>query len=80
MAFEVTADDVFVVLSAAGVDTTLDACESVIDTLDLADVEQAALYGDDLDEQTEFAHQEIRDQLVHRGLIERGSDTDVSPG
>lgn len=69
MAFEATADDVFAVLRNAGIEKSIDECEKLVELLDLADIEQAALYADDLDEQTEFAHQEIHDQLVHHGLI-----------
>lgn len=79
-AFEATADDVYVVLRNVGIDKTLDECGAILETIDLADVEQAALYGDDLDEQTDFAHQEIHHQLTMSGLIAPAPGAAASPG
>jgi hypothetical protein len=69
LAFEVTADDVFVVLRHAGIVKSLDDCQVILDDIDAAQVEHSALYGNDLDEQTRYAHQDLHAQLVEIGLI-----------
>lgn len=73
-AFEVTAEDIFVVLTNAGIDKSYEDCMQLIDMIDEVDVEDAALHGDDLDEQTKYAHEEILRQLAEKGLISSGAE------
>lgn len=76
-AYQVTEEDVHNVLSsnALAVANTNGksfesiACE-VFPDLDFDLIEQAALYGDDIDEQTDYANDEIARQLRAMGIIE----------
>ena len=43
--------------------------EHYIDVLDMEAVEKAALYGDDIDEQTNYAYDEIRRQLAEMEAV-----------
>lgn len=80
MAFEVTSDDVFIVLHKAGIETTCAECESILgESLNVTQIEKAALYGADIDEQTHYAHQEIHAQLVTAGLIATSLEVEVEP-
>lgn len=76
-AYEATAEDVEVVLSSnalAVVNTYGKSFESMAEELhgdlDFGLIEQAALAGDDLDEQTEYANDEIARQLREMGVLE----------
>jgi len=69
VAFEVTAEDVCNVLRQAGVDRSLEECDRILATLDVAQVEHVALYGNDLEAQTVYAYNEITWQLTKAGLI-----------
>ena len=69
MAFEVSAEDLFVVMCGAGSDETLDECREFLERIDQVEVERAALWGSDIDEQTNYAHQEIHAHLTCLGLI-----------
>lgn len=42
----------------------------ILPTLDLQRIEEAALWGDDLGEQTDHAHDEITRQLIEAGILE----------
>ena len=78
MAWEVTRDDVENVLSANGItvakfggdehdwDYWVDGC---MDVIDCDEVERSALYGDDMDEQIDYANLSIYEQLVEAGKI-----------
>ena len=55
IAFEVTADDMYVVQSNAGIEKTLEECEEILGQIDAADVEKAALWGNEIEVQTEYA-------------------------
>lgn len=63
-AFEVTDEDVWAVLREMGVECTLDSQEVkvALEKIQAQDdrVTKAALYGDDLDEQTRYAREEIK--------------------
>lgn len=76
-AFEVTEMDVENVLrsnSLAVANTNGKSFESIANevfgNLDFDLIEQAALYGDDLDEQTDYANDEIARQLREMGILE----------
>jgi hypothetical protein len=64
-AFEITTDDIQTVFEKNfGEHITDDAAEEIFDNyIHLDDVEHAALRGGDIDEQTQFAHDEIKEQL-----------------
>lgn len=74
-AFEVTQDDVEVVLGRESfkkriadanltISTGNDDAEKIFDELDMDSIEKAALRGDSMDEQTNLAHDEIENQMV----------------
>ena len=62
-AWEVTDDDIRTALKNLGVRATQANINRAADLLDYDAVEKAALYGDELDEQAEYALKEIMDQL-----------------
>jgi hypothetical protein len=64
-AFEITTDDVQTVFAKFfGEHISDDAAEEIFDNyIHLDDVERSALRGSDIDEQTQFAHDEIKEQL-----------------
>lgn len=77
LAFEITREDVVSVLDEVGlldktshvernnfIDRIWDIC-----TENYSRIEKAALYGDGIDEQTEYAYQEIKDILRERGCL-----------
>lgn len=66
LAFEITEEDIKNVLSRnkSGGDPQL-----ILPYLDMGAVEKAALYGDDIDDQTEYAYQEIERQLHEKGIL-----------
>lgn len=64
MAFEITTDDVEIVIDANDLQIPAGAdVESLFDELDTDVIEHEALRGDSMDEQTELAHAEILKQL-----------------
>lgn len=69
IAFEITEDDVSAALvkldpkAKKFVDIYGLTPAKIFDRLNLAKVERAALHGDELDEQTNYAHEEIRQQV-----------------
>ena len=68
-AFEVTPEDIITVCNELG--TTIDEIKanSIISKLDMKKIVDAALFGDDIDEQTEYAHEEIKDQIKELELL-----------
>jgi hypothetical protein len=58
-AFEVGVDDLMGILGCSE-----EKAAYYIDVLDMDAVEEAALHGDDIDEQTNYAYDEIRRQLA----------------
>ncbi len=76
-AYQATEEDVENVLrsnSLAVANTNGKSFESIANeifgNLDFDLIEQAALYGDDLDEQTDYANGEIARQLCEMGILE----------
>lgn len=76
-AYQVTEDDVENVLrsNALSVANTMgksfeSIANEIFGNLDFDLIEQAALFGDDLDEQTDYANDEIARQLRELGILE----------
>lgn len=69
MAFGISSDDVLAVASRRGVPITDEEAERWLEALDTDLVEDAALYGNDLDTQTDYALDEIERQLVAAGYL-----------
>ena len=71
LAWEVSSEDIVNVMTDHGVQIELDdpRLENIISSLDHNKIEQAALFGDDIDEQTEFANENIKEQLLENGII-----------
>jgi ribosome maturation protein Sdo1 len=42
--------------------------ERILKNLDHAAIEKAALHGNDLDKQTQYAHEEIKRQIIKKGI------------
>lgn len=64
---------------AAGDLTFLVLANQLMPLLDMQAIEDAALQGDDLDQQTDYAHDEIARQLRAKGVLEPLSDGAESP-
>lgn len=62
-AWEVTVEDVQNVFNSNGMHVTEQYAENVLNDLCLFRVAKAAMYGDDMDEQTKYAYAEIERQL-----------------
>lgn len=76
MAWETTYEDVYSVLvqidGAGNEDATEKLAREAFDQLDPADherIEKAALWGDEMEEQVEYAHDEIKKILEERGIL-----------
>ena len=69
-AFQITRDDVANVLATAGQPQLQETAEEVLLTSDNADrIEKAALRADELDEQTGYAYEEMRDILEENRVL-----------
>jgi len=72
-AWETTSDDVVHVLEKNGIKVDDDMEEwkvdEIVSQLDHALIEASALYGQDMDEQVQFAYEEIEAQLKVIGVI-----------
>lgn len=66
-AFEISDIDVQTVLADSGVQVSLTKAERLLGTLNRSKIEQAALFGNVISEQTRYAHEEIRNQLAQGG-------------
>lgn len=64
LGFEVTADDVAIVIFRAGHQCSEKMASDLFDLLDCEAVEKAAMAAVDFDEQVELAHKEIVLQLI----------------
>lgn len=64
-AWEVTIDDIINVFIRNQLPVSDSVAMDILDDLDLFLIEKAVLYGNDLDEQTEYAYQEIERQLFN---------------
>ena len=69
-AWETTSDDIWIVLKNSGIDKTDDEINDICDfQIDHDEVEKVALCGNDIDEQVNYAHDEIKKQLKEFGHI-----------
>jgi uncharacterized protein YggE len=68
-AWETTADDVLNVIHQMGKKATSEQVDAVLNNLDHFDIENAALRGDDMDVQTQYAYEEIKRQITEDELI-----------
>lgn len=68
-AWETTNDDVKIVLDRHNVKVSEERLNEIGDMLNMDEIESAALYGDDMDEQTERAYEEIEKQLKEAKVI-----------
>ncbi len=78
VAFEVTPEDLLSVLEKHNIPMELDSPE--LDAMfkkhiapPYVRIERAALYGNDIDEQTDFAREEIETILIEKGIIQKKS-------
>lgn len=76
LAYQVTQEDVENVLASnellvntPNVTSIASIAKQVMPSLDFDLIEQAALYGDDLDQQTDYANDEIARQLREQGIL-----------
>lgn len=76
MAYQPTEEDVTNVLSSnelsralADGQTLESLAEEIFPSLDFSKIEEAALYGGSLDEQTDYANEEIARQLREAGIL-----------
>lgn len=69
MAFGVSSDDVLLVAHRSGLNITDELAQEWFDELDHGAVEKSALYGQDMDQQTDYALDEIQRQLESLGHI-----------
>lgn len=74
MAFGISSDDVLTVLASHPLERGYKAgdeqlAEDLLAQIDAAAVEAAALHGNSMDEQTNYAHEEIARQLRERGVL-----------
>lgn len=73
-AFQISEDDIANVLSSHSYrpkdgETIESICAYLMLCIDAPAVENAALYGDSLEEQTSYAYDEITEQLVRQGIL-----------
>jgi len=71
-AFQVTADDVELVMNAHSQGVSAEEAEEIFDqhiAPQAERIEKAALYGNEMEEQTEYAHKEIAAILVEEGVL-----------
>jgi hypothetical protein len=68
-AFEITVDDVLNVVHKMGKKIDGDKADAIFDNLDQFKVEEAALYGNDMEEQTNYAYKEIERQITEGYLL-----------
>ena len=73
MAWETTVDDVQIVLEAHGI--AADAQNFLDEQLDHDRVEDAALNGVEMEEQTNYAYQSIEEQLKEAGLLDNAAES-----
>ena len=63
-AFEITYEDVQQVLKNMGTPVSDETAQLIFNDLDMFKIEVSALYGNDLETQTEYAYIEIRKQIT----------------
>lgn len=68
-AFEITVEDVILVCSENGKEVSYEEAEPLYGLLDLVKVTEAALHGDEMEQQTDYAYEEIKRQLKELNLL-----------
>jgi hypothetical protein len=68
-AFEIVAEDIQNALSESGLDISIDLAEEHLEKFDHYKIQEAALYGDDIDQQIRYAYQEIKEQAKKLKLL-----------
>jgi hypothetical protein len=68
-AWEVTVDDVLLGLRRQGINVTWEQAEKIHDMIDLDHIADAALNGNDIDEQTDCATEEFYNQIFEDGQL-----------
>lgn len=68
-AFEITVEDVMQVCSENDKEVSYEEAEKLYDQLDLVKVTEAALHGDEMEQQTDYAYEEIKRQLKELNLL-----------
>ncbi len=69
LAFQITEDDVQIVLATMGVESTSENIESAFDELDYGRIEKDALSATDFDEQVNLAHLSIKEQICEAQIF-----------
>jgi len=67
-AWEVTPDDVLNVIHSMGMKVTGDQAQTIHNDLDQFEIENAALHGDTIEEQTKYSYEEIKRQIERMNL------------
>jgi len=68
-AWETTEDDILNAVHQMGKKATSDEVQHIMDNLDQFAIEDAALNGDDIQEQTNYAYEEIKKQIIEGNLL-----------
>jgi len=69
LSWETTNDDLKTVLERHGIIVNKERLEEIGDLLNADDIAQAAICGDDIDEQTNYAYGEIESQLIEAKIL-----------
>ena len=69
LAWETTTEDVINVCRNNGEKISEDKASEIHDQLDMDKIEKAALRGDDMDEQIDYAYIEIWEQIVNKEIF-----------
>ena len=72
LAWETTTDDVLIVLVRMNIHPRPEQVNAIHESLDVASIESAALHGDEMEEQTDNAYEEIQRQVTR--LIKEHGD------
>ena len=68
-AFEISVEDVMQVCSEHGREVTYEEAEKLYDGLDRVKITEAALHGDEMEQQTDYAYDEIGCQLREKNFL-----------
>lgn len=68
-AWETTDEDVLNVIQGMGNTASEDIVQGILSTLDQYSIESAALYGNSMEDQTNYAYEEIKKQIIEKNLL-----------
>ena len=68
-AWETTDEDIINVINDMDKKASEDKVHEILNNLNQFNIEDAALNGDDIDEQTKYAYKEIKKQIIEKNLI-----------